>query len=78
MVAITTFAQAGSTIREGDELPRTDPMVTSHTSYFVPACTPKSDWPEPLGALHSAPEPAPLAPVVVATRAHFSPQPATR
>jgi hypothetical protein len=73
MVAITTFAQAGRTIREGEEVSGADSIVTSHTSHFAPAGTPKSEWPAPPSATLGAAEPAPPAPIVVATRTFLAP-----
>jgi hypothetical protein len=73
MVAITAFAHAGRTIREGEELPGKDPLVRTHTTYFVPVGTPRSEWPEPPVAQPRPLEAAESAPVMVATRSFAVP-----
>jgi len=55
MVAITTFATGGRTMRADDELTSNDPVVKSHATYFACAGTPRPA------------EAAEPAPVMVAT-----------
>jgi hypothetical protein len=73
MVAITSFAHAGRTIRDGDELAGKDPVVASHAPYFAPSGTPRSEWPRPLVALPRREEPAPPPPVMVGIRSFAVP-----
>jgi hypothetical protein len=74
MISTKTFSFDGEIIREGDEIGGDHPMLETHAGYFVPAGTPRSEWPTPeLRLPRDEPKPAPSGRVMVATRTFLHP-----